>query len=140
MAITQAMCNSFKSEVLAGTHVAADTYKIALYTNAATIDATLTAYSATNECPATGNYATGGMTITAYTIGSSTSTSWVTFSVNPAWTTSTITARGAVIYNSSKSNKTLCVLDFGADKTSTNGTFTVVLPTADASNALIGLT
>jgi hypothetical protein len=134
------MVNSFKSEILSGTHTAADTYKIALYNSSATWDATMTVYAATNELATAGGYTQDSKVIATYTVGSTTSTSWVDFTTDPAWTSATFTARAAVIYNSSKSNKVLCVLDFGADKTATNGTFTVVLPTADASNALIRLT
>ena len=139
MAITAAICTSFKQEVLGGEHLAANTYKIALYTSAATLDATTTAYSATNEVANGNGYTTGGATLSGFTRGNSGTTAWIDFTSDPAWTTSTITARGALIYNSSVSNKAVCVLDFGADKTSTNGTFTVVFPTADASNALIRL-
>lgn len=136
MAITAAMCNSFKQEILQGTHASADTYKIALYTSAATLDATTTAYSATNEVSGTG-YTAGGATLSGFTVGGSGSTAWIDFTTDPSWPTATITARGAVIYNSSKSNKAVAVLDFGSDITSTAATFTVTFPTADASNALL---
>lgn len=138
MAITQALCTSFKQEILQGIHEAADTYKIALYTSAATLDASTTAYSATDEVAGAG-YSAGGLTLTGFTTGSSGTTAWIDFTTDAEWTTATITARGALIYNSSQSNKAVCVLDFGSDKTSTAGTFTVAFPTADASNALIRL-
>lgn len=137
MAITQAFCTSAKAEFLSGTHSSAHTYKIALFTSAATLDASTTAYSATNEVPNGSGYTTGGATLTGFTAGSSGTTAWIDFTTDPSWTTATITARGALIYNSSVSNKAIAVLDFGADKTSTSGTFTVTFPTADASNALI---
>ena len=139
MAITQALCTSYKKELLDGVHEAADVYKIALYTSAATLDAGTTAYSATNEVVGTG-YTAGGVTLAGFVTAQSGTTAWVDWTTDPQWTAATITARGALIYNSSQSNKAVAVLDFGSDKTSTNGTFTVVLPVADASNALIRLT
>ena len=140
MAITQAMCTSFKAEALAGIHdFTADTFKIALYTSSATLDATTTAYSATNEASGT-NYTAGGETLTV--VGGSVNTSGTTAFVDFAdvtWTSATITARGALIYNSSQSNKAVAVLDFGSDKTSTAGDFEIAMPAADASNAIIRL-
>lgn len=136
MAITAAICNSYKQEILGGTHASADVYKIALYTSAATLDATATAYSATNEVSGTG-YTAGGATLSGFTVGGSGSTAWIDFTTDPTWPASTITARGAVIYNSSKSNKAVAVLNFGSDITSTADTFKVTFPTADASNALL---
>ena len=138
MAITAAICTSFKQEILGGEHEAADTYKIALYTSAASLDASTSAYSATNEVSGTG-YSAGGATLSGYTRSASGTTAWIVFTSDPSWASSTITARGALIYNSTNSNKAVAVLDFGSDKVSTNGTFTVILPTADASNALIRL-
>lgn len=139
MAITAALCTSYKQEVLAGTHLSSNTYKIALFTSAATLSAATTAYAATNEVANGNGYTTGGATLSGFTTGSSGTTAWIDFSTDPTWTTATITARGALIYNSSVSNKAVCVLDFGADITSTAGTFTVTFPAADASNALIRL-
>lgn len=136
MAITAAVCNSYKQEILQGTHSSADTYKIALYTSTASLDGTTTAYSATNEVSGTG-YTAGGATLSGFTVSGSGSTAWLDFTTDPTWSTSTITARGALIYNSSKSNKAVAVLNFGSDITSTAGTFTVTFPTADASNALL---
>lgn len=136
MAITQAMCTSFKVQLLAGDHdFDTDTFKIALYTSSATLDASTTAYSATNEVSGTG-YTAGGNTLTAVAPTSSGTTAYVDFS-DTTWSSSTITARGALIYNSSKSNKAVAVIDFGSDKSSTAGDFTVQFPTADASNAII---
>ena len=137
MAFTgNAFCTSAKVGFLTGTYVPlTDTMKIALYTNSATLDATTTAYSATNEVVGTG-YTAGGNTLTGNAISYSGTTAWITFS-DSAWTTATITARGALIYDSSKSNAASAVLDFGADKTSTAGTFTVQMPVAAASTALI---
>ena len=147
MAITQAMCTSFKVELLSGGHnfnttnVArtvntADTFKIALYTSSATLDATTTAYSATNEASGTG-YSAGGNTLTISQVPTSTSTTaWLDFA-DSTWSTATITARGALIYNSTNSDTSVAVLDFGGDKTSTAGDFTIVFPTADSSSAII---
>lgn len=137
MAITQAMCNSFKTELLGGTHdLDTDTIKIALYTSSATLDASTTAYTTSNEVTGSSGYTAGGNTLSGAAITLSGSTAIVDFS-DTTWSTATITARGALIYNSSKSNKAIAVLDFGSDKSSTNGDFTVVFPAADASNAII---
>ena len=139
MAITNALCTSFKSEALQGIHLAADVYKIALYTSAATMDKSTTAYSATDEVSGAG-YAAGGIALSGYVAGNDTDSAWLDWTTDPAWTTATITARGALIYNSTRSNKAVAVLDFAADKTSTNGTFTVILPVAAAGTAIIQLT
>jgi hypothetical protein len=137
MAITQAMCNSFKTELLGGTHdLDTDTIKIALYTSSATLGASTTAYSTTNEVTGSTGYTAGGNTLSGASITLSGSTAIVDFS-DTTWSSATITARGALIYNSSKSDKAIAVLDFGSDKSSTNGDFTVVFPAADASNAII---
>lgn len=137
MAITQAMCTSFKTELLGGTHdLDTDVIKIALFTSAATLGASTTAYSSTNEVANGSGYTTGGNTLAGAVISSSGTTAFVDFS-DSTWSSASFTARGALIYNSSKSNKAVAVLDFGADKTSTNGDFVVQFPTADASNAII---
>jgi hypothetical protein len=135
MAITQTTCTSFKVELLTGTHdFSSDTFKIALYTGAATLGADTTAYSASNEVSASG-YAAGGNTLTVLTTPTSSSTTAYVSFANTSWS-SALTARGALIYNSSKSNKAVAVLDFGADKTS-SATFTVTFPTADATSAIV---
>jgi len=139
MAITSALCTSYKLQILSGVHLLTDTYKIALYTSSATLDASATVYAATNEVSGPG-YSAGGATLSGFTTSSSGTTAWLDWTVDPSWPSSTITARGCLVYNSTQSNKAVAVIDFGADKTSTNGTFTVVLPVADASNALIRLT
>lgn len=131
MAITTAICNSYKQEILEGVHASADVYKIALYTSTATLGASTTAYTATNEVTGTG-YTAGGATLTGFASGLSGSTGYLTFT-DPSWASSTITARGCLIYNSSKTNKAVAAFDFGADVVSTNGTFTVDLPVAGAS-------
>ena len=139
MAITQAMATSFKQELLTGTHdftnSTGDTFKIALFTSAATLGAATTAYSTSNEASGTG-YTAGGNTLTNVTPSSSGTTAFTDFA-DTTWSSATITARGALIYNSTDSNKAVVVLDFGSDKTSTNGDFTIQFPTADASNAII---
>jgi len=147
MAITQAMATSFKVEILDGIHAfgttvvrgstTADSFYLALYTSAATLDATTTAYTATNEVADGGGYSAPGQLLTVSTAPTSTSTTaWLDFD-NETWTSSSITARGCMIYNYSQSNKCVAVLDFGADKTSTDGDFTVIFPAADSSNAII---
>lgn len=140
MAISQSMCTSFKVELLQGVHdfrTTGDTFKIALYTSSATLDATTTAYTTSNEVSSSGtNYVAGGNTLTNVNPTSSGTTAFTDFA-DTTWSSATITARGALIYNSTESNKAVCVLDFGSDKTSTAGNFTIVFPTADASNAII---
>ena len=136
MAITQAMCTSAKADFLGGViDLDTDVMKIALYTSAATLDASTTAYTTSDEVVGTG-YTAGGNTLTGATISSSGTTAFVDFS-DTSWTSATFTARGALIYDSSKSNKAVAVLDFGADKTTTAGTFTIVFPANDATNAII---
>ena len=135
MAITQAIPDSFKTDIFTGVHTSTDVYKMALYTSAATMDKTTAAYSTTNEVVGTG-YTAGGTTMSGFAVTLSGDTSVMDWTTDPSWTTATITARGALIYNSSKSNKAMYVIDFGADKTSTAGTFTVQLPTPDATNGL----
>ena len=131
MSITTAICNSYKQEILEGVHASTDTYKIALYTSSATLGAGTTAYSSSNEVTRT-NYSAGGVTLTGYTIGLSSSTAYITFS-DPSWADSTITARGCLIYNSSKTNKAVACFDFGSDVVSVSGTFTIDLPAAGAT-------
>lgn len=146
MAISQAMATSFKVEILTAYHnfgttatragTGADTFKIALYTSAATLGATTTTYSATNEVSGTG-YTAGGNTLTISQVPTSTSTtSWLDFA-DTTWTSATITANGALIYNSTQDNRAVAVLAFGGDKTSTAGDFTIIFPTADSTNAII---
>ena len=135
------MCTSFKQELMTGTHnfttSTGDTFKLALYDNNASFTAATTAYTATNEVGNSGSYAAGGGTLTNVTPTTSGTTALTDFA-DLEFTSATITARGALIYNSTASgNPTVAVLDFGADKTSTTGTFTIQFPTADASNAII---
>lgn len=141
MAISQSMCTSFKVELLDGVHnfdTGGDTFKIALYTSSATLGASTTAYTTSDEVSSSGtNYTAGGNTLTVSQVPTSTGTTAFLDFADTTWSAATITARGALIYNSSKSNKAVAVLDFGSDKTSTNGDFTIIFPTADASNAII---
>jgi hypothetical protein len=140
------MATSFKVEILNAIHAfgttvtrgstAADTFKIALYTSSATLDAATTVYSTTNEAPSTGNYSAGGNTLTTVAPSSSGTTAFLDFN-DTTWSASTITANGALIYNSSQSNRAVAVLAFGSDKSSSGGNFTIQFPTADASNAII---
>lgn len=141
MAITQAMATSFKVQLLNGQqNFSANTFKLALYTSSASLDENTTAYTATNEVASTGNYTAGGNTLTvSVTPTNSGNVAYISFA-NTSWANATITAAGALIYNNSQSNAAVCVLSFGGDKTSTNGTFAVNFPTADASNAIIRLT
>ena len=132
------LCTSFKKEVLEGLHdfnVGANTYKLALYTNSASFTAATTVYTATNEVSGTG-YSAGGGTLTNIDPTTSGTTAFIDFA-DLTFSSATITARGALIYNSTNGNRTVCVLDFGTDKTSTAGDFTIVFPTADASNAIV---
>ena len=156
MAITQAMCTSFKAEILLAVHdfrpTGGDTFKLALYTSSASLDANTTAYTATNEVSSSGtNYTAGGGSLTNLGVvtsnnSASTGTGYTDFS-DLVFANATITARGALIYNSTPSansnanttltNAAVAVLDFGADKTSTDGDFTIIFPTADAADAII---
>ena len=148
MAIAQAMCTSFKQELLVGTHnftnSSGNTFKLALYaegsggksSTTATLGATTTAFTTTGEVVSNGSYATGGGTLTRVDPTTSGTTAFTDFA-DLSFTTATITAMGALIYNSSDSNKAVAVLDFTSNKTSTSGTFTIQFPTADASNAII---
>lgn len=139
MAITQAMCTSFKAELMQALHnftaSTGNVFKLALYTSAASLDATTTAYTATNEVVGLG-YVAGGSALTNITPTTSGTTAFADFA-DVSWLTATITARGALVYNSTSSNRAVAVLDFGSDKVSTAGTFTVVFPTPDATNAII---
>jgi len=133
------MCTSFKKELLEGLHdfnaSGGNTFKLALYTSSATLNASTTAYATTNEISGTG-YTAGGGTLTNVDPTTSSTTAFCDFN-DLTFSTATITARGALIYNSTNSNRAVVVLDFGADKTSTSGDFTIVFPTADSSNAII---
>ena len=140
MAISQAMATSFKVQILGGdfdfSSGTGETFKIALFTSSATLDATTTAYATTNEVAGTG-YTAGGNTLTISANPASTGTTAFLDFADTTWSTATITARGALIYQSGGTNPAVAVLDFGSDKTSTAGDFTIGFPAADASNAIL---
>jgi hypothetical protein len=138
MAITAALCNSYKQEILEGVHEAADTYKIALYTSSATLSKATTAYSGTNEVAEAGGYTTGGATLSGFSTSLDGDVAILDFA-DAEWTEATITAAGALIYNSSQSNKAVAVLSFGSDIVSTAGTFKITFPVAAAATGLIRL-
>jgi hypothetical protein len=138
------MCTSFKDQILEAVHdfrsSGGDTFKIALYSSAATLDATTTAYTSSNEVANSGTYTAGGGTLTNVAPATSGTTAFTDFA-DISFTSATINARGALIYNTTPThtftNPSVAVLDFGGDKISTSGTFTIQFPTADASNAII---
>ena len=140
MAISQAMATSFKVAILGGdfdfSSGTSQSFKVALYTNAATLGATTTAYSTANEVTGT-NYVAGGEALTITQVPTSTGTTAFLDFGNATWSTSTITARGALMYKVGSGNPAIAVLDFGSDKTSTAGDFTIVFPASDSSNAII---
>jgi len=142
MAISSAICTSFKQEILVGTHnltaSSGDTFKIALYTSSASLGAGTTAFSTSNEISNTSGsaYSSGGATLTSVTPTTSGTTAICDFA-DVSFTSASFTANGALIYNSSQSNKAVAVIAFGGDKTVSSGTFTIQFPTADASNAII---
>ena len=139
MAISSAICNSFKQEILVGTHnftaSSGNTFKIALYTSSASLGASTTAYSTSNEISGTG-YTAAGATLTSVTPTTSGTTAFCDFA-DVSFTSASFTANGALIYNDSQSDKAVAVIAFGGDKTVSSGTFTIQFPTADASNAII---
>lgn len=135
MSFDQTLTTSFKQEVLLGVHdLATDTLKIALYTAEANLNAATTVYSTTNEITGTG-YSAGGIVLTGVTVLTSGTTAYVDFA-DAVWNPAAFTARGALIYNSSKGDKSIAVLDFGSDKTATTS-FTVQMPANTANAALI---
>ena len=140
MAISQAMCSSFKTQLLTGTHnftnSSGNVFKMALYTSSATLSAATTAYTSGNEVSST-NYTAKGGALTNVTPSNGSGTVAFTSFSTLTFSTVTFTARGALIHNTSASDKAVCVLDFGGDKTSTAGNFTITFPTNDASTAVI---
>jgi hypothetical protein len=148
MAITQAVCDSFKKELLEGEHdfrsSGGDQFKLALYGASASLSNTTTAYTTSQEVGASGTYAAGGGNLTSTGAGKTNNTSFIDFS-DISFTSATISAQAAVIYNANTSattvdNAAVMVLDFGAVKTSTSGTFTVQFPANDASSAILRIT
>ena len=144
MAITSAICTSFKVELLKGVHdftaTTGDTFKIALYDSDATLGASTTAFSTSEEITNTSGtaYTSGGATLTSVTPVASSTTAVCDFA-DVSYTSASFTANGALIYNSSATNAAVAAIAFGSDKTATNGTFTIQFPAADASNAIIRL-
>ena len=142
MAITSAVCNSFKTEVLQAIHnftaSSGNAFKLALYTSSATLNKSTTAYSATNEISNSSGsaYSAGGIALTSSTPVLSTDTACCDFA-DVSWTSASFTANGCLIYNSTNSNKAVCAIAFGGDKTVSSGTFTIQFPVADASNAIL---
>lgn len=139
MAISTSMTTSFKSGLMSALHdfdnPGGNTFKIALYTSSATLGASTTAYSATNETSGTG-YTAGGQALTSVSPTTSGTTAYVDFA-DVTWTSSTITANGALIYNANSSNASVVTLAFGSDKSSSNGDFQIIFPTANATDAII---
>ena len=139
MAISQAMCSSFKKELLEAKHnflaSGGNSFKLALYTSSASLGASTTAYTSSNEASGT-NYTATGAALTNIDPSNDGTTGITDFS-NLTFSTVIITARGALIYNDTNADRAVCVLDFGGDKTATAGDFTITFPTADASNAII---
>ena len=134
------VCTSFKSELLSGVHdfaTAGDTFKLSLYTSSSTINnASTTVYTTSDEVANSGSYTAGGGSLANQAVSTDGTTAIVDFD-DLSFTSATITARYALIYNSSDSNKAVCILDFGTDQTSTSGTFTIQFPSAGASTAII---
>ena len=140
MAITQAVCNSFKTELLGAVHDfdsgSGQVFKLALFQSNATLDQNTTVFTSTNEAATGGQYVTGGGVLQGQQVSLDTSTAIITFS-DLSFTGVTLTADGALIYNTSASNKAVCVLSFGGDKTATSGTFTILFPAFTAANAIL---
>ena len=138
--INQAVCNTFKSELLGAVHDfdsgSGQVFKLALYQSNAVLNATTTAYSASNEVPNSGQYSAGGGVLTGQTVSLDGSVGIVDFA-DLSFTGVTLSALGALIYNTSATNKSVCVLDFGAVKTATSGTFTIVFPAFTSAAAIL---
>ena len=140
MAISQVLCTSFKKELLEGTHdFVNDTFRIALYTSAATLNADTTVYTTDNQVADGNGYTAPGVALTVGTVASGDGVGFVNFS-DATWASSSFTARGALIYNDDKDDRAVMVLDFGDDKTSNNSTFTVGMPANTSTAALIRIT
>lgn len=140
MAITQAVANSFKSEILQGIHdleSGGDVFKLGLYTSAATLSSATTSYTTGNEVSASGQYAAGGGVLQSQQVSLATGGVAIVDFADLSFTGVTLTARGALIYNSTEAKKAVCVLDFGSDKTATSGTFTIQFPAFTSSAAIL---
>jgi len=140
MAISQAVANSFKKEILEGVHDlenGGDVFKLGLYTSVATLSSATTSYTTSNEVAASGQYAAGGGVLQSQQVSLATGGVAIVDFANLSFTGVTLTARGALIYNSTEAKKAVCVLDFGADKTATSGTFTIQFPNFTSSSAIL---
>jgi hypothetical protein len=143
MAITSAICNSFKVEILTATHnftaSSGNTFNLALYTSSATLNKSTTAYTTSNEVASSGGYTAKGKALTSVTPVLNSTTAVCDFA-NISWTSASFTSRGCLIFNdSAASDQSVCAIDFGGDKTVTSGTFTIEFPAATAGNAIIGI-
>jgi len=142
MSISSAICNSFKQEILVGTHnftaSSGNSFKLALYTSSASLGAGTTAYSTSNEISNTSGsaYTAGGKVITSVTPALDGSTACCDFA-DVSFTSASFTANGCLIYNDTQADKAVCAVAFGSDKTVSSGTFTIQFPAADASNAIV---
>ena len=140
MAIDQAVANSFKSEILQGIHDlenGGDTFKLALYTSAATLSSATTSYTTSSEVANTGQYVAQGGVLQSQQVSLATGGVAIVDFADLSFTGVTLTARGALIYNSTEAKKAVCVLDFGSDKTATSGTFTIQFPNFTSSAAIL---
>jgi len=140
MAISQAVANSFKSEILQGIHdleSGGDTFQLGLYTSQATLSSATTSYTTSNEVAASGQYAAGGGVLQSQQVSLATGGVAIVDFADLSFTGVTLTARGALIYNTTEAKKAVCVLDFGADKTATSGTFTIQFPNFTSSSAIL---
>ena len=140
MAIAQAVANSFKKEILEGIHdleSGGDTFQLALYTSVATLSSATTSYTTSSEVAASGEYAAGGGVLQSQQVSLATGGVAIVDFADLSFTGVTLTARGALIYNTTESKKAVCVLDFGADKTATSGTFTIQFPQFTSSSAIL---
>jgi len=140
MAISQAVANSFKSEILQGIHdleSGGDSFKLALYTSVATLSSATTSYTTSSEVAASGEYVAGGGVLQTQQVSLATGGVAIVDFADLSFTGVTLTARGALIYNDTEADKSVCVLDFGADKTATSGTFTIQFPQFTSSSAIL---
>ena len=142
MTISSAVCNSFKQEILVGTHnftaSSGNAFKLAMYTSSASLGAGTTAYATTNEISNTSGsaYTAGGKVVVSVTPALDGSTACCDFA-DISFTSASFTANGCLIYNDTQADKAVCVVAFGGDKTVSSGTFTIQFPAADASNAIV---
>jgi len=140
MAITQAVANSFKKEILEGVHdleSGGDVFKLGLYTSVATLSSATTSYTTSSEVADSGQYVAGGGVLQSQQVSLATGGVAIVDFADLSFTGVTLTARGALIYNSTEAKKAVCVLDFGADKTATSGTFTIQFPNFTSSSAIL---